>query len=272
MFMKKELSKCAPFIKLVKDYRKRNNYRGGRKSSISIKYYLDKILLVLYLGIPWAALSIFNLKCHFTAVYKKYVKWIKLKFFDTFQINLLKQYRRATIDDFNCSYIDSSDVRNVNGSNKLTNFGMKFKNKRAIRLHSICDKNKITLSVSVTPANRSDVREIENLVNNVYVPINKSYRNPHYIVGDKGYISNETYKELRKKNIILTTPFKKNQKGINSKIKKELLTKRITVEHSYNSLKRSWKRIDRFYERHLDNYLGFIKLANSLMIVDFLNK
>ena len=183
--MKDELTKCGPFIKLVKEHRKRNSYRWGRKSSISIKYYLDKILYILHTGDSWSSLSKLNLKCHFTAVYKTYVKWVKLKFFDTFHINLLKQYRRATIDDFNCSFIDSTDIRNVNGSKKLTNFGIKFKNKRAVRLHSICDINKITLSFSVTPANRADVREIETLVDNMYIPIKKSYRYPHYLAGDK---------------------------------------------------------------------------------------
>ena len=50
----------------------------------------------------------------------------------------------------------------------------------------------------------------------------------------------------------------------------ELLKNRIYVEHSYNLLKRTYKRIDKFYERNIDNYLGFIKLANSIMIINFL--
>ena len=272
MFMKNELYKFQFFLELIKEDKIKNKYRGGRIPIISTTYYLDKILFVLYSGIAWSALQNLNIICHYTAIYKKYTIWIKKGFFNVFQDFLLKVYTNVSTDVDKCTFIDSTDVRNVNGSKQLTGYGRKFKGKRAIKIHSMCDKNRITRSTIITSANKMDVTQIEPLINNVYIPTKSTYRNPHYTVGDKGYISKNIYKKLRQKNIILTYPFRKNQIGNNSKYKKELLKQRFSVEHSYNHLKRRWKRIDKFYERCLDNYLGFITMANSIMIINFLLK
>ena len=270
MFMKNELYKFQFFVELVESDKKKNKYRGGRNSTISTTYYLDKILFVLYSGITWSVLEKLNIICHYTAIYKKYTLWIKKGFFDKFQNNLLNVYINSIKDVSKCTFIDSTDVRNVNGSKKLTGYGRKFKGKRAIKVHSICDKNKITRSIIITPSNKMDVTQIEQLIEKVFIPIKKSYRNPHYTVGDKGYISKNISNKLRKTNIILTYPQRKNQKNNNSKYKKELLKDRFKVEHSYNNFKRGWKRIDKFYERCIEHYLGFRIIANSIMIINFL--
>ena len=268
MFMKDECIKFQFILNLIQEERKKTRYKGGRKSIISDIYYLDKILFVCYTGLPWSTLQKLNIICHYTAIYKKYCIWIHKGFFNTFHTSILNIY--TTNFPSNTSFIDSTDVRNINGSKKYTGYGRKFKNKRAIKIHSRCDENKISSSLIVTPANIMDVTQIESLIEKSFVPINATYRNPHYTVGDKGYISNSIYTKLRKQNIILTYPFRKNQKDKNSKYKKKLLKQRFCVEHSYNILKRGWKRIDKFYERKIDNYLTFIKIANSIQIINFL--
>ena len=272
MFMKNELYKFQFLIELIKEDKIKNKYRGGKKSTISIIYYLDKILFVIYSGIAWSTLKNLNICCHYTAIYKKYTIWVKKGFFDYFQNNLLEVYTTITKDVYKCTFIDSTDVRNVNGSKQLTGFGRKFKGKRAIKVHSMCDINRITRSIIITPANKMDVTQIEPLINNVSIPIEKSYRDPHYTVGDKGYISKNISNKLRKDNIILTYPPRKNQINKNSNYKKKLLKERFKVEHSYNNLKRGWKRIDKFCERRIENYVGFITIANSIMIINCLLK
>lgn len=268
LFMKDECIKFQFFLDLIQEDRKKTRYKGGRKSIISDIYYLDKILFICYTGLPWSALQKLNIICHYTAIYKKYNIWIYKGFFDIFYTNILNIY--YTNYPSSASFIDSTDVRNINGSKKYTNYGRKFKNKRAIKIHSRCDENKISSSLIVTPANIMDVTQIESLVENTFVSINSTYRKPHYMVGDKGYISKQIRQKLRKKNIILTYPYRKNQKDRNSKYKKKLLKKRFCVEHSYNILKRGWKRIDKFYERQIDNYFTFIKIASSIQIINFL--
>ena len=270
IFMKDECSKFLFLLDLIQEDKKKTKYKGGRKSVISDMYYLDKILFICYSGLSWSALQKLNIICHYTAIYKKYNIWIRKGFFDMFHINLSSIY--STNFPYNTSFIDSTDVRNVNGSKKHTGYGRKFKNKRAIKIHTRCDKNKISSSLVVTPANIMDVTQIESLVENTYLPIISTYRKPHYMVGDKGYISEAITQTLRKKNIILTYPYKINQKDKNSKYKKKILKQRVHVEHSYNILKRGWKRIDKFCERRIDNYLTFVKIANSILIINFLLK
>jgi len=268
LFMKNECTKFQFFLDLVQKDKNLKSYKGGRKSVISNIYYLDKILFVLTSGISWSDLQYLNIKCHYTAIYKKYIEWTNKGFFNDHHIYLLNIYSKN--NSYNASFIDSTDIRNINGSKKLAGYGRKFKCKRAIKLHTKCDKNKITSSIIITPANKPDVTQIEPLMENSFIPINATYRKPHYTVGDKGYISDSIYTKLRKQNIILTYPLRKNQKDKNSKYKKKLLKKRYHVEHSYNILKRRWKRIDRFYERKIDNYITFIIIANSIMITNFL--
>ena len=270
MFMKDELYKFQFFIELVDEDRRMNKYKGGRKPLISTTYYLDKILFVLTTGLTWSHLQRLNIICHYSAIFKKFNIWVRKGFIDILQDNLLSVYMDVFKPTSNCSFMDSTDILNVNGSKKYTNYGRKFKSKRAIKLHTRCDENKITHAAYVTPANVMDVTLIEQLVNNNFIQIEKTYRKPHYVVGDKGYISDKIYKKLRKQNIILTYPFRKNQPNTNSKHKKELLKKRFNVEHSYNYLKRKWKRINKFCERRIANYMAFIKLANSIMIMNFL--
>jgi hypothetical protein len=80
---------------------------------------------------------------------------------------------------------------------------------------------------------------------------------------------NKQIRKANKANQPKCKPKCKPKKRLSEK-RKEALSKRIEVEHSYNILKRGYKRIDRVYDRKIENYLGFVDLANTVEILKFL--
>jgi len=87
----------------------------------------------------------------------------------------------------------------------------------------------VPTSLDFHPANRHDLKtlmkEAPNLANLV-------------LVGDKGYLSQLSQEELKQKyQIILLTPYKRNQKKKNTKAEKRLLKQRKAIERTINQLK-----------------------------------
>ncbi len=244
----------------------------GRRRTVPIKYYIDWIVFVLISGIPWENLEDVpelseNVLCKPMSIKQQFYRWNNVGIFDDLHDKAHSFYveNGGLITE---TYIDSTDVQNRNGLRKDTGYNSKFKNKRAIRLHSLCDNNKVSHSFVLTPANIKDDQMTEKVVNNIKVPLSQTYRNPLYIGADKGYIFAEVKRKLKMKNIILTYEYKKNQKKRNRGQKKEqILEKRITVEHSYMELKKGYKRTNVLYDRNINVYKTFLKMANTFQIL-----
>jgi hypothetical protein len=380
----------SPILVMIKKD-KENGRKCGKKQGISNKYCLWYILVVLKSGIPWSDLRYHKLKCHYLTIQKRYYKWVKKGFFSTFHSFLQLRYifYINNIDPQIMFFIDSTDIRNNCGTSEFIGFGQKFKNKGAIKLTIICDKNQIIYSMCMLSANIHDIIPMLDLVENSSIPIYGTYRCPHYLGADKAYTSIEYTEFFKKKNLILTCPVKEYDNGIIknkkldkqitklekgktklqvhfkkqlkdqqkqkiklqekqiklkkqienqstitniqkqtytkitklqkqtqsqiiklqnktqkiklqkrnqllklqkrikklhinikkpkppkkhvrlSKIKKEVLRMRSKVEHCFNHLKRGYKRIDRYYERNSDYYMEFVKIANSINILNY---
>jgi hypothetical protein len=173
----------------------------GRKKQISTEYYLDWIMYVLVTGITWENLNVTPLneclKCSPLSIKQQFYRWNNVNVFTNVNNKLLNIY--ANNIAIKKLFIDSTDIQNKNGSLKDVGYGKKYKNKLAIRLHSICDENKITFSHILTPANVSDTTQTQNVINNIDIPLKNTYRAPLYVCGDKGYICEKNKQELKRK-------------------------------------------------------------------------
>jgi transposase len=252
----------------IQKHKRTKGFSCGRKRTINYEYYLDWIIFVLVSGISWEDLQHIpvQFKCKPRSIKQQFYRWRDQGIFKNVHSDLLRFYVENN-KQINITYIDSTDIQNRNCLKENTDFNTKFRNKRAIRLHSLCDKNKVTHSFVITGANIKDEQMIEKVIEKIEIPLKQTYRNPLYVVGDKGYIYDLARKKLKAKNIILVYPYRKNQKKRHRKKKKELLKKRTTVEYSYNQLKRGHKRVNQIYDRKMDTYMTFLKMANSCQII-----
>jgi transposase len=267
------VKKYFSIVRLAKKDKELNKY--GRPNKISDKYCLKYMLIVLKRGVSWTSLEEYGITCHYTTIQKRFYLWRKKGFFERFHTNLLNNYKDYTDKHIPLSleFIDSTDIINGNGLQKNTGYNIKFRNKRAVKIHAKNDINQIINSFTITPANIHDVTQVKQLVTNSIISLDATYRKPTYLGVDKAYISKDIKNELKKDhNIIYVYPRKINQpKKRIPKKKKEVLKKRCAIEHCFNKLKRCFKRIDILYDRDINNYKTFIEIANSIQIINYFN-
>jgi hypothetical protein len=238
-----------------------NKDKRGRKTKCSIEYYVDRILYVFRTGISWNNLETVN--CTSNAVYKNFLKWNKLNIFKDMYIKLLNNY--SITNSFKKLYIDSTTIQNLCGFIDNTSYdGYKIPNKRSVKLTVICNENKIPVAHLFSPSNIHDSKLIEPTIKNIKMPIKGSDNYPIKLIGDKGYISSATNRyKLKIKKIQLITPLRKNyiKKPSNYNKNKKLFSKRIVIEHLFNTIKRTSKRLSKIMDRKeeiLDAWLYMI--------------
>ena len=234
--------------------------------------YLKYILQVLIDGISWTHLTtIHNIN---TDVFrKKYNKWVNLNVFTNAYNIILKQYKNKQIKKKRLSnnlFIDSTNIANFSGKLDF-GYNIKIKNKKSIKITVLVDENKIPYYLDVSKGSIHDAKITEKIVD-TYFKNNKKQVN---IIGDKGYIKNQSYCEFINKNynINLITPQRKNT--TNNKIdsnNSKLLKIRYVVEHFFSLLKRGYKRISIINDKTLNSYLNFLKIASSLIILNQTSK
>jgi hypothetical protein len=238
-------------------------YKNGRRNKYKLEQYIDGILKVLQFGFSWNNLD-FPIKGD--TLRKKFYKWVKLGIFKKIFNDLLENYLKDNNLEF--TFIDSTDIANFNGYLDF-GFGYKIKNKKSIRLTCLIDSNFCPLFYRFDKSSKHDSKIMEDIVNKNQLNLNSSYHKPIYIGVDKGYQSNDIKKNLKKQNIIYTTPVKKNCK---KKIKLttkfiNCLKKRYKVEHYFSLIKKYFLRITRIMDRSNESYDNFLCMMSSIMII-----
>lgn len=115
---------------------------------------------------------------------------------------------------------------------KEVNFGKCASTKQkfyGVKIHLTTNVQGIPTNWCLKPANRHDVRVLPELTQKM---------KHKTVVGDKGYISQDLKKELKKKQQIrLITPYKKNMKQKNTQKEKRLLRFRKLIDTVFSQLK-----------------------------------
>lgn len=119
---------------------------------------------------------------------------------------------------------------------------------------SILPKKNKTITITTL---EHDVKGIIPILENTGIPKNTKIN----LIGDAGYIvGDETKKVLKKMNVTLITPYRKNQTKQNTATEKKKLKKRNAVERSISAIKVN-NRIHVRKDRKLKNYMGFMYMG-----------
>lgn len=146
--------------------------------------------------------------------------------------------------------IDATNISNKTGI-EAVGYGSETKKKKFTKLTVLSNNNADiiaimphnTMSKDITLRNdkKVTIKTLEHDTKGI-VPIIKTLNTNKNITvtGDLGYLLNDNDKKIIKENhkITLVTPYRKNQKKINTTAEKVLLKKRYTVENSISKLKR----------------------------------
>jgi len=138
-----------------------------------------------------------------------------------------------------------------------------YKSKNGTKISFITDKFGIPLSILFNSGNVHDLTFISGHVDDLSKFNNLQTNTKIHLLGDKGYVSKVHRSFLEQNNIILVVPKKKNS-HIDYYFDAELYKNRITIEHSFQKLKR-FKRIQLRYDSNMDTYESFVYCAVILM-------
>lgn len=239
---------------------------------------------VLFNGITWrlASMLIKRSYQYEKTLNRTFNLWSKDNIFLHLRDDILCKYK--SLYEINNLKIDSTDIINGNCNKQYLSKSLKLK-KQAIKATIIIDSNNIPLTYSLTKPTIHDSNEGYNLI--MKTNLNESNKNI-YLAGDKGYIlGKDKVANIKKtKKIIIVTPkrnyrtkvyktknYIRNIKCIrHSKQMKEILEKRIYIEHFNSLFHRSFKRLDKIYDKSLSTFSSFIDLCITIIIQKLLNK
>lgn len=241
-----------------------------KKTKYTNEHYLNNIVYMLNDLCRWYSLSYLNNnnpKYHWKTIENKFRQWSKLNIFQISYGKMLSEHilsenkSNTTLDLF----IDSSDISNICGSEE-TGYG-KNKKKKQTKINFISDINKNVYEVTYCEPRIPDVKTIITIVN--LIKDKFKFRKIN-LIGDKGYISNAIKNELKKENINLIYPHKKNMKPT-PKRSKEKLKNRYIIEHTIRDNKKN-NRIQIRKDRLLHTYNSFLFLSMIINLQKFINK
>jgi hypothetical protein len=252
--------------RLIKLYLKEINYGNstinkGRPDKEEIDHYIDIIFNVIKRGIPWKSL---NEKLHFSTYHKKFVKWNNLNLFENIHKIIIKllNNKNLLLNNNKDLFIDTTMIKNINGSEYIGPNHYD-RNKNGNKISIIVTKTGIPLGLKLAPSNIHDINLVEDTIDNISIKIIGSRIN-----ADKGYISNNLKKKLKKdKDIDFITCNKSNTKNnLNTDEENKFLEGRYIIEN-LNTWIKNYRRVRNRYEKNALNYeqIIFFSINNIIM-------
>jgi hypothetical protein len=249
---------------IIADYDKNKNEKRGRKNKFNNLFYLKRILSVLLYNHAWESIDTYDL-CHYTTFKKKFYNWANLGFFNIAYKIMFEKYSKNRT--FKNMFVDSTIIQNYNCSDSdYIDYYYKIVSKKQMKLSVICDSNKIPLVYELSKPQKSDIKGCIDMI----PKINNNLKKKSFIMGDKGYVVNKKYYRNKNKNIKIVSNKRKNQLKQNTEKEKNLLKKRYLVENCFATIKNSYKRIGRIYDRKIKYFENFLTMAFTCQIIMFL--
>ena len=221
---------------------------------------------VLTTGCQWNSL---NEQLHYSVYNKKFIEFVDCGIIEYFfyLLTLVNNKLQKVTGNF---YIDTTIFRNMQGLEDIS-YNHKIKSKRGTKLSVIVDSNGSPVSLVCTSANYNDVTLVLPNYKKLNDKIRKNIKN---IICDKGYISKKLKENFETtENINYIYPDKKNtlQENKNTDEEKKLLKTRSINENTFSWMTQ-YRRLTARYEKYTKNFLGFIMLAFSNVILNKLTK
>lgn len=243
---------------LLKDLDK-SKKKSGRPKTVNLDIIAKAIFYILITG------------CQLRMLPAEYGNWSNVKnyYYKLIKSNLIDKLMKEVVEEYTKMHpyksnlqnqcIDSTMFKSLYGEeNECVGKNPTDRGRNGTKISAITDGNGIVYSLTAYPANVSDMQTVEKSVNNMIVK--RGY--PSKMYTDKGYASAKIQQLLKQKNYVQKCHNKKNWKNkIYHNKRGEVINKiRNVIERTFGWVKKFRRLIVR-YERHIDTFMGFLKLA-----------
>ncbi|MGX4735067.1 IS5 family transposase [Kitasatospora griseola] len=231
---------------------------GGRRRA-GDREVLAAIMFVATSGCTWRQLPPVFGACWQT-VYRRFARWSRDRVWARlYRVVLDELGAQGTLDWSRCA-IDSVSIRALKGG-PLTEPNPPDRGKNGSKIHLICDRNGLPISLAIPGANLHDSQALEPLV--LGIPPIRSHRGPRRprptkLHGEKGYDYDHLRRWLHSRGI---TP-RIARRGVESS--QRLGRRRWVVERTMSWLS-GCRRLHRRYEHKAEHFLAFADIAATLI-------
>ncbi|KAA6213430.1 IS5 family transposase [Streptomyces albofaciens JCM 4342] len=233
--------------------------QGGGRRRCDDRAVLAAIVFVATTGCTWRQLPpVFS--ASWQTVHRRFTEWSAARVWAKLHRVLLDQLGAIGGVDWSRCAIDSISVRAVKGG-PLTGPNPTDRGKNGAKVHVICDRNGLPISVGISAANVHDSQALIPLMRGI-PPIRSRRgprrRRPDQLHADKGYDFDCLRSWLRRRQIVPRIA----RRGVESS--SSLGRHRWMIERTL-----SWpsgcRRLHRRYERKAEHFLAFVGLASALI-------
>ncbi|WP_093618499.1 IS5 family transposase [Streptomyces indicus] len=233
--------------------------QGGGRRRCDDRAVLAAIVFVATSGCAWRQLPpVFG--ASWQTVHRRFTDWSRARVWAKLHRVVLDRLGANGELDWSRCAIDSVSVRAVKGG-PLTGPNPTDRGKLGSKIHVICDRNGLPISVGISGANLHDSQALIPLMGGI-PPIRSRYgprrRRPAKLHADKGYDFDHLRGWLRRRQIVPRIA----RRGVESSGR--LGRHRWVVERTMSWLN-GCRRLHRRYERKAEHFLAFVGLASALI-------
>jgi hypothetical protein len=260
------------------DLHKIFNYKT-KKRKYSNKILIKCIVEILKSGISFRNIGKYK-KINWQTIYKFYRKLIQHNAIKIIFDKLIVVHKNKNIKNNNQNIFitDTTLIPNKLGINDI-GYNPQYPKHKSCKISLISDINGIPINIKCIASNVNDSKILYEQLNEFEINNNDILNNNNILLGDAGYDSNKIRIKLNeiKFGKLLAAKNKRNIKNKNklesiklTSVDKEILKKRIKIEHTNAHLKQ-YKRISIRYDKYTSHYINFIYLACIIIIINFNN-
>ncbi|WP_246430250.1 IS5 family transposase [Streptomyces rectiverticillatus] len=228
--------------------------QGGGRRRCDDRAVLAAIVFVATSGCTWRQLPpVFG--ASWQTVHRRFTDWSAARVWAKLHPVLLDRLgSKGDVDWSHCA-IDSISVRAVKGP--LTGPNPTDRGKKGSKIHVICDRNGLPISVGVSAANLHDSQALVPMM--LGIPPIRSRRGPrrHRLArlhADKGYDFDHLWNWLRRRQIVPRIA----RRGVDN-------SGRLGRHRCTLSWMGGCRRLHRRYERKAEHFLAFVGIASALI-------
>jgi len=232
---------------------------------VSHRKVINGILWVLHVGGAWRDLP--EQFGPWSTVYSRFRRWCRNGLWNRIMKSLLKKLDFAGQVDRRIWCADGTIVRAHRAAAGAVRSPRKTRDNQALgrsqggfgtKLHVLTDSLGTLLAITATPGQSHEARVFPHLMKQVELSVHHRAKRPQKMAADKGYSSGRIRDWLSRKEITPIIPAKRNERDY--PFDKRAYKKRNVVERLIGWLKEH-RRIATRYEKTVDNFLAFIKIA-----------
>ena len=242
----------------IREYFPEENIPEGRpgRKPVPTRAVLEAVLWILNTGAQWHMLP--QSYPNYKTVHRRFQQWCERQVLRDVLTKLANALREQGEIDESESFIDATFASAKGGGDGIG----KTRRGKGVKIMAIVDRHGLPLSVTTHAANHHEVTLVQ-LSFDFYMIEAK----PQHLIGDKAYDSDALDAQLKKDGVQLIAPHRSNRK-MKTRDGRRLrrYARRWIVERFFAWMQ--WKRrLLVRWEYYTENFLGFVHLASSMILL-----